>query len=237
MGLFTATADVLASLQQFGLAPPEGALAPFKFVLGVPQDVTVQQILRGTARRVAVAPEAQPVGLFSTILGGAARLFGAAAPVAARAVAPAGRIAGRALQGRVGQVGLGLAGAVAGGAAFEAGIQAFAGDGAVPGLPPGVTPLASLTGGRFLVADANGARIVVGRNGRPIKPQILVPSGMPLPANVSSIVFISADGQTIGVTIKRRRRRLNGELRRVFSTIDVAERITKRLERRTRRRS
>ncbi len=180
----------------------------------------------------------QDMGLFSALLTGARAVFGAAAPVATRAVATTGRVAGRALQGRVGQVALGLGGAVAGGAAFEAGIQAFAGDGGgAPALPPGVTPLASLTGGRFLVADANGARLVVGRNGRPIKPQILVPSGMPLPANVSSIVFISADGQTIGVTIKRRRRRLNGELRRVFSTIDVAERITKRLERRTRRRS
>lgn len=179
----------------------------------------------------------QEMGLLGQGAAFLGRLFGAAAPVASRGVGQIGRVAGRALQGRGGQIALGLGGAVAGGAAFEAGAALFdgGGGGGLPALPEGVTPLASLTGGRFLVADANGARLVVGRDGRPIKPQILVPSGMPLPANVSSIVFISADGQTIGVTIKRRRRRLNGELRRVFSTIDVAERITKRLERRKRR--
>lgn len=189
---------------------------------------------RGLLRVGTFAQGVKEMGLIAQGAAFLGRVFGAAAPTVARG----GRIAGRALQGRAGRVAIGLGGAVAGGAAFEAGVQAFAGDGAgLPALPEGVTPLASLTGGRFLVADANGARLVVGRNGRPIKPQILVPSGMPLPANVSSIVFISADGQTIGVTIKRRRRRLNAQLRSVFSTIDVAERITKRLERRTRRRS
>jgi len=164
------------------------------------------------------------MGLIS-ILGkavtGVSRFLGFAAPAATGIVAGGARIGGRILRSPVAQ---GLAGA----AAFELGARAFGGQGggAVPMGPPipaGATPL---VGGFAMLTAQDGSRFLVNNRGVPVRAKFIIPSTAKLPGG-ARIVFISADGSQIGVSITRRRRQFGAEIRRVRRTIKAAEAVVK----------
>ena len=85
----------------------------------------------------------------------------------------------------------------------------------------------AMTRGRQVVQGPQGGTFVLSRTGQPIRPSMLIPAGQPLPARVSSIVSISPDGSLIGVTLKRRKRTLGGELSRLRSAAGACRSIRK----------
>ncbi len=129
-----------------------------------------------------------------------------------------------AVTGRIGRAARAVAPGVAGGAAFELGARAFDGDDGfdVPG-----DPISMLTRGRTITRLEDGSIATFTREGRLVRPNLIVPFGQKLPRNFSNVVSISGDGRLIGVTIRRPRRRFASELRRVRNVIRSAQAITR----------
>jgi len=134
---------------------------------------------------------------------------------------------GLAFLGRVGSSVLGiapkaapLAAAVAGGAAFQGGVNLLTGDdngnGAV-GL-----------GGQF-IALADGSRVLLSSTGRPVRPQFFLPIGARMPAG-SRVVAISPNGLLIGIRKRAKRRTFRGEVSRTKSVVKNCKSLLKALK-------
>lgn len=169
----------------------------------------------------------QPVGLISGLLSLGSRLLTGGARVAPRL---AGAVARQAP--RVGRLAIPLAGAVAGGAAFEAGLGLF-GDGDGGGAPMGSAVQAALAaggqaspvvGGRIMVTAPNGDFQLFRRDGTPIRPSLIIPAGQRLPGG-ATVVSTRNGGQLIGITVRRRRRGFAGEVRRVRNVLQGCKAI------------
>jgi len=174
----------------------------------------------------------QQMGLVSVLLGAGRRLLTGGAQVARRA-APALR--------RVAPGALALGGAVAGGAAFEAGAQAFGGDGGAPMGGAAQQAIAAggqatqIAGGRLMITAPNGDFQLFNRQGMPIRPSLIIPAGQRLPGG-ATVVSTRNGGQLIGITVRRRRRGFSGEVRRVRNVLQGCKAI-ERAARPTKRRA
>lgn len=129
---------------------------------------------------------------------GAAAKFGPALAPAARRLAPLGA-------------------AVAGGAAFQGGLNLLDGGGAAPG-PVG-------PGGQFVTAP-DGSRVLLSSSGRPVRPQFFLPIGARMPAG-SRVVAVSPSGNLIGIRKKAKRRTFATEIARSRSVIKNCNRLLK----------
>jgi len=175
------------------------------------------------------------VGLVSGLLSLGSRLLRGAAPAARAGAGAVTRFAPRA-----GRLALPLAGAVAGGAAFEAGLGLFGGDGdggpgggAIQAAVEAGGQATAVTGGRIMVTAPNGDFQLFRRDGTPIRPSLIIPAGQRLPGG-ATVVSTRNGGQLIGITVRRRRRGFVGEVRRVrrvlqgCKAIEAAARPAKR---------
>jgi len=184
------------------------------------------------------------MGLISTLISGGARLLGLGGRAGGRALQAGRRFAGT----TGGRAALGLTGAVAGGAAFEAGTGFFDGGGAplgsgAPGtfqtpqiasfIDAGAIPTA-LSNGRVMLTMPNGDVQIFSRNGMPVRPTIIIPAGQRLPGG-AVVVSTRNGGALIGLTVRRRRRQFATEARKVRNVLSICKSIERAAAPRKRR--
>lgn len=139
------------------------------------------------------------------------RLFGggAAAPGAAAGVNPLSNIFSTLFGGA-----RAIAPAVAGGAAFQAGLNLVTSGG-------GAVAAAAGPGGSRMVRLEDGSQILVSAQGRPARAQLFLPAGSKLPSG-ATVVSVSADGNLFGIRKARRKRSFQGEIDRSKAAIQSA---------------
>jgi len=108
-----------------------------------------------------------------------------------------------------------IAPAVAGGAAFQGGVNLLSNGAATSAAAGGGT------GRSMFLRLEDGSQILIGPSGRPARATVFIPAGTPLPQG-STVVSVSADGQLFGIRKKRRRRTFQGEIDRTKNAIQSA---------------
>jgi len=142
-----------------------------------------------------------------------------------------GTAVARAGPGLVARTGTALAGAapsLLGGAAaglgFSALTSAFGGNGAVAAQPGAIVAPAAAP--QMVVLD-DGSRILVSKQGVPMRAQLFLPISAKLPGG-ARIVSVSADGQIVGIRKGRRKRpAFKTEIETCKSTISAAKSLVK----------
>jgi len=146
-----------------------------------------------------------------------------------RAIGIGGTTAVRAGPGIVARAGTGLAaaapsllGGIAAGLGFSAVSSAFGG-----GADAGALAGRTASGAPQFVTLSDGSRMLLNRQGVPVKAQLFLPITAKLPGG-ATIVSVSADGQIVGIRKGRRKRpAFKTEIETCKSTISAAKSLVK----------